>query len=86
VKRVPIQFTQSGKSFSLKMPNVAEMSIEAMQGAGGADVQITGHPLCIAPGFPATVGRSTQLTYTDHGMSWNLSQKTAFSSHFEYRR
>jgi hypothetical protein len=85
VKKVPIQFTQSGKSFSLKMPNVAEMSIEAMQGAGGADVQIAGHPLCIAPGFPATVGRSTQLKYTDHGMSWNLSQKNAFYSHFEYK-
>lgn len=85
VKKLPIQFTQNGKKFSLTMPNVAELSLEAMQGAGGADVQIAGHPLCIAPGFPATVGRSTQLKYSDHGMTWNLSQKNAFFSPFAYQ-
>jgi hypothetical protein len=85
VKKVPIQFTQQGKSFALELAQVAELSGEAIAGAGGADVQISGHPLCVAPGFPATVGRSKQLTYNDLGMSWNLSQKNAFFSGFAYQ-
>jgi hypothetical protein len=85
VKKLPIQFAQKGKSFTLELENVAELSGEAIAGAGGADVQISGHPLCVAPGFPATVGRSKQLTYKDFGMSWNLSQKNAFFSAFAYQ-
>jgi hypothetical protein len=85
VKKLPIQFTQQGKSFALELANVAELSGEAIPGAGGADVQLSGHPLCVAPGFPATVGRSKQLTYKDYGMSWNLSQKNAFFSGFAYQ-
>ena len=85
VKKVPIQFTQQGKGFALELASVAELSGEAIAGAGGADVQLSGHPLCVAPGFPATVGRSTQLTYKDFGMSWNLSQKNAFFSGFAYQ-
>jgi hypothetical protein len=85
VKKLPIQFTQQGKSFALELAQVAELNGEAIPGAGGADVQISGHPLCVAPGFPATVGRSKQLTYHDFGMSWNLSQKNAFFSSFAYQ-
>ncbi len=85
VKKLPIQFAQQGKSFAVELRDVAELRGEAIAGAGGADVLISGHPLCVAPGFPATVGRSTELKYDDHGMSWNLSQKNAFFSRFEYQ-
>lgn len=85
VKKLPIQFAQKGKSFTLDLENVAELSGEAIAGAGGADVLISGHPLCVAPGFPATVARSKQLTYNDFGMSWNLSHKNAFFSGFAYQ-
>jgi hypothetical protein len=85
VKKLPIQFAQKGKTFTLELEHVAELRGEAIAGQGGGDVQISGHPLCVAPGFPATVARSTQLTYKDFGMSWNLSQKNAFFSGFAYQ-
>ena len=85
VKKLPIQFAQQGKTFALELAGVAELSGEAIAGAGGADVQLSGHPLCVAPGFAATVGRSKQLSYNDFGMSWSLSQKNAFFSGFAYQ-
>jgi hypothetical protein len=85
VKKVPVNFTQKGKEFSVQVPNIIDLTTEPLQGAGGADVQISGHPLCIAPGFSVTVSRSNTLKYTDHGMSWNLTKKNAFFSPFAYR-
>jgi len=85
VKKVPVTFTQKGKHFTVAIPNIVELSTEPLQGAGGADVQISGHPLCVAPGFAVTVSRSNTLKYTDHGMRWDLTQKNAFFSPFEYR-
>jgi hypothetical protein len=85
VKKVPVAFTQAGKNFTVQIANIAELTTEPIAGAGGADVQISGHPLCVAPGFAVTVSRSNNLKYTDHGMSWDLTQKNAFFSPFEYR-
>jgi hypothetical protein len=64
--------------------DVAEATAEAIGGGGGADVHISGAPLAIAPGFAATVAKSTKLTYADHGQRWELSQKNAFFSPFAY--
>ncbi len=85
VKKVPMTFTQKGKEFAVQVPNIIDLTTEPIQGAGGADVQISGHPLCIAPGFPVTVSSSKALKYTDHGMSWHLTKKNAFFSPFAYR-
>jgi hypothetical protein len=84
VKKVPLKFQKNEKHMSVEIPNIAELKTSPLQGAGGADVQISGHPLCVAPGFAATVSKSDALRYTDHGMRWDLSQKTAFFSPFEY--
>lgn len=85
VASVPIEFTQDGKQRSLKIGTVAAVDIEAMSGAGGADVQISGHPLCIAPGHPATVAKSKGLQYEDHGYRWNLSERNGLFSPFTYQ-
>jgi hypothetical protein len=84
VKKVPVSFNLNGKALSVQIPNIVELTTEPLQGAGGADVQISGHPLCIAPGFAVTVGRSKALKYRDHGMSWDLTEKNAFFSPFDY--
>jgi hypothetical protein len=84
VRKVPVKFQKNGKQLSVEIPNVAELKTTPLQGAGGADVQISGHPLCIAPGFAVTVSKSDTLRYADHGMRWDLSQKNAFFSPFEY--
>jgi hypothetical protein len=84
-KSVPIDFSASNGKHSLKIPEIADVEIERMNGQGDGPITITGHPLCIAPGFPATVAKSTKLSYTDHGMSWDLSDKNGFFSPFAYQ-
>jgi hypothetical protein len=80
----PIEFKMNGGKYSLKVGGIAEMEIEQMAGQGDGPVTVTGHPLCISPGFPATVAKSTKLLYRDHGMSWELSEKTGFFAPFAY--
>lgn len=84
VKTVPIQFRAEGASHSLKIPGIADVEIATVNGQNDRPITISGHPLCIAPGFPVTVARSKKLTYADHGMSWNLSDRNGFFAPFEY--
>ncbi len=80
----PITFEADGGTYSLKIDDVAEVKVTQMAGQGEGPITVTGHPLCISTGFPATVAKSTSLTYNDHGMSWNLSDKTGFFAPFAY--
>ena len=81
---VPIKYSAAGKQRSLTIPNIAEVTIEALEGQGGKEITVTNHPLCIAPGNPAVTARSKRLSYKDHGMSWELSGKNGFFSPFQY--
>ncbi len=85
VRSVAIDFSASGGKHSLKIPEIADVEIEQMNGQGDGPITVTGHPLCISPGFPATVAKSTNLSYADHGMSWKLSDKNGFFSPFAYQ-
>lgn len=85
VASVPIQFEREGKHGHLKVGNVAEVEIEALAGAGGADVTVTGHPLCISPGYPVVVAKSKGLRYEDHGYKWILSDRNGMYSPFSYQ-
>lgn len=79
-----IDFQREGNHGSLKVGSVAEVDIVALEGAGGAEVVISGHPLCIAPGYPATVAKSRALRYEDHGYQWILSDRNGLYSPFSY--
>ena len=85
VSSVAIDFAASGRRRSLRIGDVSSVEIEAIEGQGGGPVTVTGHPLCIAPGEPAVVGRSRQLSYHDHGLDWELSEKNGFFSAFAYQ-
>ncbi|MEO7360881.1 MAG: DUF1326 domain-containing protein [Gemmatimonadaceae bacterium] len=85
VKSVGMDYRADGKRRSLKIDGLVEAEIEAMVGAGNADVEVSGHPLCIAPGYPATVAKSKTLTYNDYGMQWEISEKNGFFSPFAYQ-
>jgi hypothetical protein len=84
VASVPIEYASRGKQRSLKIPQVAEVAIEALEGQGGADITISNHPLCIAPGEPAVTARSKKFEYRDHGLHWEVSGKNGFYSPFRY--
>ncbi len=84
VKSVPIEFKADGKKRSLKIPQVAEMEIEAIAGQGGADVIISSAPLTAIPGEPAVVAKSKRASYIDYGLKWEFSEKNGFYSPFTY--
>lgn len=80
----PITFEHTDKSYRLSIPKIAEAEIEALPGQGDGPIEVSGHPLCIAPRFPARVGKSKTLRYTDHEMAWDITGKNGFFSPFEY--
>lgn len=84
VASVPMSYAAEGKRRSLSIANIADVTIEAIAGQGGAEVTVSNHPLCVAPGYAAVASRSQKLNYKDHGMSWELSGKNGFFSPFQY--
>jgi hypothetical protein len=84
VASVPMEYRAQGKRRSLTIPNLADVTIAALEGQGGADVTISNHPLCIAPGFPVVAARSEHMRYNDHGMSWDNAARNGFYSPFAY--
>ncbi len=85
VKSVPMTFEATGKKRSLQMGKIGAATIESIEGQGGAEVSISNHPLCIVPGHPAVVSRSTAVHYEDHGLSWKFSNKNGSHSPFTYQ-
>jgi hypothetical protein len=84
VKSAEMTYEAEGKKRRLRIADIAEAEIQALAGQGDEDITINNHPLCIAPGYPAVVAKSTRLTYRDHGLEWELSEKTGFYSPFRY--
>lgn len=80
----PITFEHSKTSYRMTIADVAEAEIEAMMGQGDGPVEVSGHPLCISPGYPARVAKSKRLRYEDHGMAWRIDGKNGFFSPFAY--
>ncbi len=85
VRSVPIHFAVKDGKHALNIPDIADVEIAPIAGQGDGPVTITGHPLCIAPGFTLTAAKSSKLVFADHGMSWNLSEKTGVFSPFAYQ-
>lgn len=85
VTNAPMAFQANGKQRSLQMGKLAEATIESIEGQGGAEVTISNHPLCIAPGHTGTVSRSKEVHYEDHGLNWKFSNKSGFHSPFAYQ-
>ena len=84
ISSVAIEFEADGRRRSLRIGDVGSVEIEAIEGQQGEPVTVTGHPLCIAPGYPAVAARSTRLDYHDHGLDWELSEKNGLFSPFVY--
>jgi hypothetical protein len=84
-RSVEIDFRADGKHRSLKIDGVAEAEIEALSGAGNAEVTVSGHPLAIAPGFPATVAKSQKADYHDYDLRLEVSERNGFFSPFAYQ-
>jgi hypothetical protein len=81
-----IDFSSGAQGCALKIPNVAEAEIVPLEGQGKGAVTVSGHPLCVAPGYPATIAKSKQVSYSGPaGMSWSERDKTGMFSPFAYQ-
>jgi hypothetical protein len=85
VKSVPIEYQAEGKRRSLKIQDVAAAEIEALPGQGGADINLSNHPLCIAPGNTVVVSKSKRAIFSDYGLQLEVSDKNGFYSPFTYQ-
>jgi hypothetical protein len=85
VKSAEISYEANGKIRHLTIRGIGESEIEALQGAGGADVTISNTPLAISPGHPNVVARSKQLRFKDHGFTLDLSGRTGQYARFTYQ-
>ncbi len=83
-KSVPMHYEGNGKNRSLKIPGIVDAEIEALEGQDGKPITIENHPLCVAPGEPATVARSTHFRLADYGYDWKLSGRNGYISNFSY--
>jgi hypothetical protein len=84
VASVPIAFEADGSSRALRITDVVDVKITALEGQGGGQVTIANHPLAVSPGYEAVASRSDHLRYTDHGYEWDLSDRNGFFSPFSY--
>ncbi|MCA8926577.1 MAG: DUF1326 domain-containing protein [Alphaproteobacteria bacterium] len=84
VRAAKIGFSGSDKQFSVSVDGVGSVEMTVLAGQGGGPVKVSGHPLAIAPGEPATIARSDKLTVNDHGLSLDVSGRSAQFSPFAY--
>jgi hypothetical protein len=85
VKAAPIEYRSEGKRRSLRMGDIANAEIEGLPGQDGGDATIAGPPFTLVPGFPAVVAKSKQVSFSDYGLKWELSNKNGFFSPFAYQ-
>lgn len=83
-KSVPIHYHADGKHTTLQIPGIADAELEVLEGQDGKPITIENHPVCIAPGVPAMVGRSKHFRLSDYGYDWKLSGRNAYLSAFSY--
>jgi hypothetical protein len=85
VKPVPITYQAKGKERSMRIPNIAEMEIAAIDGQGGKLVTLENVPLTGVPNQTTVVGKSKKLSYHDHNMNWDITGKNGFYSPFSFK-
>jgi hypothetical protein len=85
VRPAAIEYKADGKRRSVRVDDVADAAIEALAGQDGGDVTIANHPFTPVPGFAAVIGKSSRMTYADHGYKLELSDRNGFYSPFAYQ-
>ncbi len=83
-KSVPMHYQGNGKNRSLTIPGIVDAELEALEGQDGKPITIENHPLCVAPGEPATVAHSKHFRLSDYGYDWKLSGRNGYLSNFSY--
>ncbi|MBV1786660.1 DUF1326 domain-containing protein [Marinobacterium sp. D7] len=81
---LPISYEGGQGARVFNVGRVAQAKLKAMEGQGGAEVQILNHPLAVAPGQKLTVAKSETLKHGAYGLDFEFSDRMAFYSPFNY--
>ncbi len=84
VSNVAVDYQADGNRRSVRIPNIVDAEIAAIEGQGGALVTVSNQPLNPAPGAPTVSARSTKFSYHDHGLDWEFSEKHGSYADFSY--
>ena len=83
-KSVRMEYQGSGRNQSLKIPGIVDAELDIVEGQDGNPITISNHPVCIAPGVPASVALSRHFRLSDYGYDWKLSGRNGYTSAFTY--
>jgi hypothetical protein len=84
VRKLPIEYSVNGKHKHLKVGDVGEVDMTAIDGADGKDVTVHNMPLAVAPPYPVVVHAAKRVRYRDFGADQLVSGTNGFSSPFLY--
>jgi len=87
MESVPLTFETDGKRGRIRIGEVGEIGCadaEPVDGQNGAAPTVEGHPLAIAPGYPAVVAKTSQAHFDAHGIAFDVSGRNALLSPFSY--
>lgn len=84
VKKAKIEYAANGKNRSVKIAGIAQAEIDAIEGQGGAEVEIQNHPLAVSPGQIGVIAKSKKFSFHDLGFEAELSNKTGLYAPFNY--
>jgi hypothetical protein len=84
VRNVPIAYQADGRKRSIRIGDLAEADIEAIEGGGGGETTVHNPPLNLSPGEPLVVSRSKRYRFADFGMSIEVSSKNGYYAPFTY--
>ena len=69
VKRAAISCDISGNKKTLKVGDVGEWDMDAVEDGNGNVAKCEYHPLAINPGYPVEVSKTNKQSYTDFGQN-----------------
>lgn len=84
VRTIPLTFETDGKRGQLVMGELGSVEAESVEGFDSEVTTIQDPPLPVAPGYPQVVARSKHARFSDHGIAFDVSGRSAVLSPFTY--
>ena len=84
VEAAPLTFETDGKRGRIRIGTVGSAEAEPVEGQDGEAPTITNHPLAVAPGYPAVVAKTSHAHFDDHGIAFDVADRSALLSPFSY--
>ena len=84
VESVPIRYEAADRRLGMRVGEAADASLEAIEGQGGGEARISGHPVAISPGHDLVAAASDTVYHRGHGLDWDAGGRVAAYAQFHY--